>query len=121
MRKMLLVGAALLLGLQAAGAYDYGQNNVTFFDCSATLTANTAKTILQGKSVHGFQLKNEDNTEQLCFSLAGAASCGAAGTYSLQQGSSTVQGGSYKSDVGPNNAVSVIAATNGHIVSCTYW
>lgn len=116
---------AIMFMLAGPAAAQQSQNNVTPRDCSGTIavggTAQNA--FVQTNTLHGFTIKNENTSEQLCISFTGTAACGAAGTYSLQPGSATVNGGSFTTPpgLGTNHALSVVAATGAHVFSCTFW
>lgn len=117
--------AAVLALLLAGPAVAQNQNNVTPIDCSGAIaTNNVAKNAFNNQgNLRGFTIKNENTSEQLCISFTGTAACGSAGTYSLQPGSATVNGGSFTTPpgLGTNHALSVVAATAGHVYSCTFW
>lgn len=107
------------------------QPNVTVTDCSTTIaTGGTAKNIITASStLHGFIIMNIDNTngsgEPVWISFTGTAAAGAAGSYALAAPTASAFAfpGSFSSPVGfgSNKNVSVIAATTGHIISCTKW
>ena len=111
-------------------ATDYaGPVNVTPHDCSVTLTAGgTAQNAIAATStIHGITSANIDTThsEPVWFSMTGTAVAGAVGSYPLSSPTATTYANtaSYTSppNFGINHAVSVIAATTGHLISCTYW
>lgn len=100
-------------------------------DCSVAITTGgTAQTIIPaGKSVHGFFIANIDSStgsgEPIWFSVTGTATAGALGSYPLAAPTATTYAG-LTSFVFPswwdfNTALSVVAATTGHKISCTYW
>jgi hypothetical protein len=109
----------------------HGAVNVTPTDCSISLTAGgTAQNIIAASAtIHGFTLANIDNTsgsgEPVWFSLTGTAVAAAAASWPLAAPTATTYGSlaSYTTPLGfgSNHAVSVIAATTGHKISCTYW
>ena len=128
---------ALLLFCFATIAYaDVGQpvsgvSGVTPVDCSiAVASGGTAQNIISASpGLHGFLLMNVDNTngsgEPVWVSFTGTAAAGASGSYALAAPVATTYAfpGSFASPLGfgPKLAVSVIAATTGHVISCTKW
>lgn len=99
--------------------------NVGPTDCSSTVvTGGTAvNAITAGATLHGAMIQNIDTTEGMWISLTGTAAASTAGSYFLQPGSTTVQGGTYTTPLGFgfNTNLSVVAATNGHKFTCTKW
>lgn len=108
-----------------------GVSGITPVDCSLTIsTGGTAQNIINASpGLHGFLIMNVDNTsgsgEPVGVSFTGVANIGAAATYVLAAPVATTYAfpGSFASPLGfgPNKAVSVIAATTGHVISCTKW
>jgi hypothetical protein len=100
-------------------------------DCSiAVTTGGVAQNIIAASTtLHGFHIMNTDNVngsgEAVWMSFTGTASAGAAGSYPLAApaASTEANAGSYTSPLGfgTSKAVSVIAGTTGHIISCTRW
>ena len=111
-----------------AGASPY---NVTLTDCSIALTTGTtAQAIIPATTVlHGFTIQNIDTSagsgEPVWFSLTTTAAASTVGSYVLPAPTATTFVGATTYTVPPgagtNHAVSVIAATTGHKISCTYW
>jgi len=108
-----------------------GVSGVTPVDCSVAIASGgTAQNIISASpGLHGFMIMNVDNTngsgEPVGISFTGTASIGASGTYVLAAPVATTYAfpGSFASPLGfgPNKAVSVIATTTGHVISCTKW
>jgi hypothetical protein len=108
-------------------AQSAGPANVTATACSATVVtggsavnAFTAQTTL-----HGFTIANIDTTEPLWISFTGTAAASGTDSYPLPAATATTFAG-YGSFTAPpgfglNHALSVVAATNGHKFSCTWW
>lgn len=134
-----IASGAILCGLMLGGIYPASAQstsvqsavNVTPRDCSVAITTGgTAQNIITASpSIHGFVIMNVDNTngsgEPVGVSFTGTASIGASGTYVLAAPVATTYAfpGSFSTPLGfgPNHSVSVIAATTGHIISCTRW
>lgn len=104
--------------------------NVTPVDCSVTLmTGGTAQNAFTGQAaVHGFTVANIDaatgSGEPVWISWTGAAAAGAVGSYPLQAPTATsfASAGSFTSPPGMGiTALSVVAATGSHKISCTRW
>jgi len=105
--------------------------NVTPTDCSIALTTGgTAQNIIAANAaLHGFTIANIDPTngsgEPVWMSFTGAAVAGAVGSYPLAAPTATTFAGlsSYTTPLGfgVNHAISVIAVTTNHKISCTYW
>ena len=108
-----------------------GATNVTPTDCSGTITSGgTAQTIIAASpTIHGFSIGNVDavtgSGEPLCISFSGNAACGNAGSWPLGAPTATTLTGmgTYTTPVGfgANAGVSAVAATTGHVYSCTRW
>jgi hypothetical protein len=135
-------GAVISLGQAAAGLSipvvlpaatpvpTTGAVNLTEHDCSVTLTTGgTAQNAFAATAtIHGFRIQNIDtghNDEPVWFSSTTTAAAGAAQSYVLPAPTATtyVGAGSYTSPDGEGiaTALSVVAATTGHLISCTYW
>ncbi len=101
--------------------------NVTPTDCSGTVvTGNTAVNAFTAQTtLHGFTILNDDTSEPLWISFTTTAAAATAGSYPLAAATPTTYAGvnSYTSPpgFGTNHALSVVAATNGHKFSCTWW
>ncbi len=105
--------------------------NVTPTDCSVTLTTGgTAQNAFAAQTaLHGFTIANIDagagSGEPVWFSLTGTASAGAAGSYPLSAPTATTLAGlasfTAPPGFGTGHALSVVAATTGHKISCTWW
>jgi len=132
--KRLALGILLALpwvGAHAQQVQVYGLANVTPNNCSATITSGgTAQTLITaGRAVHGFIIMNMDNTngsgEPVWISFTGTAAAGASGSFVLPAPVATTYAfpGSFASPLGfgSNQNVSVVAATTGHVISCTWW
>lgn len=119
-----LIGWAVLASVGPAAAQN-SSNNRTPTDCSISLTTGgTAQNIIAATTgVSGFQIQNIDTSEPLWVSFTGTAVAGAAGSFAIPAATaSTFAGaGSYYSAYGFNKAVSVVAATTAHKISCTRW
>lgn len=123
----------------APGSATYGASspvtaatiNVTPTDCSLALTTGgTAQNILAASStLHGFTIKNIDAAagggEPVWISFTGTAAAATIASYPLGPPASTtfLGGESYTTPLGygVNHAISVVAATTGHKISCTTW
>lgn len=101
--------------------------NVTLTDCSGTVsTGNTAVNAFTAQTMlHGFTIINDDTTEVMWISFTTTAAASTAGSYPIPAPTATTfaGGGSFTSPpgMGTNHALSVVAATNGHKFSCTWW
>jgi hypothetical protein len=105
--------------------------NATPTDCSVALTAGaTAQNIIAATStLHGFTIANIDASagsgEPVWISFTTTAAASTIGSYPLAAPTATTFVGlnSYTTPTGfaSNHAVSVIAGTTGHKISCTYW
>jgi hypothetical protein len=103
--------------------------NVTPTDCSVTLTSGTVaqNAFTAGATKHGFTVANIDTThsEPVWISFTTTAAAGAVQSYPLASPTATTYAGlsSYTSPpgFGVNTALSVVAATTGHLISCTWW
>ena len=114
-----------------AGYPIVGPLNITPTDCSGTVaTGGTAvNAFAAGATKHGFTIANTDSTtgsgEPLWISFTTTAAAGTAASYPLAAPTATTFAGlsSFTSPLGfgTNGALSVVAATNGHKFSCTYW
>lgn len=129
-RRLKIAALGLLLALPWIGAQAQttviGANNRLPQDCSGTVASGgTAQGIFASAKtdLHGFVIMNIDTSEGMWMSFTGTAAASTAGSYFLQQASSTAQGGSYTAQVGAgfNINPSVIAATTAHKYSCTWW
>jgi hypothetical protein len=108
-----------------------GAINVTPTDCSTTITTGgTAQNIIAANAaLHGFTLANIDASagsgEPLWMSFTTTAAPSATQSYPLAAPTATTFAGlsSYTTPFGfgTNHAVSIIGATTGHKISCTYW
>jgi hypothetical protein len=120
---------ALPAGSNAIGSVTQsaGPANVTATDCSATVVtggsavnAFTAQTTL-----HGFTIANIDTTEVMWISFTTTAAASGTGSYPLPAATATTFSGfgsfTAPPGFGLNHALSVVAATNGHKFSCTWW
>lgn len=122
-KALRVLALSLLLGAPAM-AQNAGPNNVTPVDCSGAISvAATAQNAFtpQG-NIRGFIIQNL-STDPMWISWTGTAVVGQQGSYLLQAGSPTVQGGTFTSPFGfgINKALSVIAATLGDKYSCTLY
>ena len=105
--------------------------NVAPTDCSVTLTTGgTAQNAFAAQTaLHGFTIANIDAStgsgEPVWFSFTGTAAAGAAGSYPLAAPAATTYAGltSYTTPAGfaTSHALSVVAGTTGHKISCTWW
>lgn len=104
--------------------------NITETNCSVTLTAGTTaqNAFTASSTKHGYRIQNIDTThiEDVWFSTTTTAAPNTVASYRLAaspSANSTVQSSSYTSPYGEgvNTALSVVAATTGHLISCTYW
>lgn len=105
--------------------------NITPHDCSVTLTTGgTAQNAFNAAAtIHGFRLQNWDtghNNEDIWFSTTTTAAATTNGSYRIAASpaaNTTVQSSTYitPNGEGINTALSVVAATTGHKISCTYW
>lgn len=104
-----------------------GAVNVTLTDCSGTVsTGNTAVNAFTAQTtLHGFTIINDDTTEVMWISFTTTAAASTVGSYPIPAPTATTfaGGGSFTSPpgMGTNHALSVVAATNGHKFSCTWW
>jgi hypothetical protein len=108
-----------------------GQVNITPTDCSAALsTGGTAQNIIGANTaLHGFTIANIDTSagsgEPVWFSFTTTAAASAIASYPLAAPTATtfanLSSWTSPTGFGTNHAVSVIAATAGHKISCTYW
>jgi len=112
--------------VQAAGAA-----NVTPTDCSTTISSGgTAQNIISASStLHGFTIANIDTTSGsgepvwISFTTTAAASTTQSYPLAAPTASTFANLSSFTTPLGfgINHAVSVIAATTGHKISCTQW
>jgi hypothetical protein len=104
-----------------------GAPNVTPTNCGGTVvTGGTAvNAFTAGATKHGFTIANIDTTEVLWISFTTTALASDTQSYPLAAATATTFAGlsSFTSPVGfgLNTALSVVAATNGHKFSCTWW
>lgn len=130
--------ASILAAVQGsipAGTANIGQVggsiNITPTDCSVAITTGgTAQSIIAANAaLHGFSIANIDTStgsgEPVWMSFTTTASANTLASYPLAAPTATTFASlsSYTTPVGfgTNHAVSVIAATTGHKISCTYW
>lgn len=109
----------------------FGSPNVTPTDCSIALTTGgSAQNIISAAStVHGFTIANIDTSagsgEPVWISFTTTAAASTIASYPLAAPTATTFANlsSYTTPLGfgSNHAVSVIAATTGHKISCTQW
>lgn len=101
--------------------------NVTPTACGGTVvTGGTAVNAFTALSTrHGFTIANIDTAEVAWISFTGTALANDVGSYPLAPATATTFAGlsSYTSPpgFGMNTALSIVAATNGHKFSCTWW
>jgi hypothetical protein len=122
-------GSATIGAVNQAGAPWTISNatNVTATACSGTVaTGGTAQNAFTAQTtLHGFTIANIDTTEPLWISFTTTAAASGTDSYPLPAATaSTFAGfGSFTSPPGfsLNHALSVVAATNGHKYSCTWW
>lgn len=129
----LLIAAALSLvaGAALAETPDHFINNVTPNDCSVSITTGgTAQNLnlpTNPALIHGGVFSNIDAAagtgEPVWFSFTGTAAASTAASYPLSAPTATTFTGltSFFIPFGLNHAISVVAATTGHKISCTYW
>jgi hypothetical protein len=124
------ITSAIPAGTNVIGGF-FGSPNVTPTDCSlAITTGGTAQNIISASAtIHGFTIANIDTSagsgEPVWFSFTTTAAASTIGSYPLAAPTVTTFANlaSYTTPVGfgSNHAVSVIAATTGHKISCTFW
>lgn len=122
--KRILLLLLCLLASPATAQIVSGQNNVTPFDCSGTITAGgTAQNIASSRTLRGLVIMNIDTTEGMWINFNATAAADTAGSYFLGPGSATAAGGSFSAPLGfgYNTNLSIIAATTGHKFTCTRW
>jgi hypothetical protein len=105
--------------------------NISPTDCSVALTTGgTAQNIISASAtIHGFTIANIDASagsgEPVWISFTTTAAASTIGSYPLAAPTASTFVGlnSYTTPTGfaSNHAVSVIAVTTGHKISCTYW
>lgn len=126
MKNFRFVLLGLLFFVGAAGiAPAQDIRNLPSFDCSGTITAGgTSQSLLTSSATRrGFMVMNL-SADKLCISWSGAASCDAAGSYSLNPGATGATGyagGSFVAPAALQNAVTIVGATTGDKFSCTAW
>ena len=107
-----------------------GPVNITEHDCSVTLTAGTTaqNAFAATATIHGFRIMNIDTThvEDVWFSTTTTAAPNTIASYRLAASpavGTSIQSAAYTTTFGEgvNTALSVVAATTGHLISCTYW
>jgi hypothetical protein len=121
--------AQLTAGAAAIGSVTQsaGPANVTATDCSATVvTGNSAVNAFTAQTtLHGFTIANIDTTEVMWISFTTTASASGTGSYPLPAATATTFAGfgsfTAPPGFGLNHALSVVAATNGHKFTCTWW
>lgn len=119
-------GAAIPAGTNTIGSVN-GAPNVTPNNCGSTVvtggTAVNAFTNSAGK--RGFVIANIDTAEVLWISFTTTALAGDTQSFPLAPATATTFAGlsSFTSPMGfgLNTSLSVVAATNGHKFSCTWW
>jgi hypothetical protein len=117
--KQLLLAAALAV-FPAAG-------QAAMTDCSTTIvTRGQAVTLITAvNAAKGALVQNIDANEAMWFSLTGTAAPGAAGSYILppSQAKGFATSSMYQTNpqIFVGFALSVVAATPGHKISCTWW
>ena len=122
------VQSSIAAGANVIGGV-FGSPNVTPTDCSGSITSGTTAqaAITATATIHGFTIANIDagSGEPLWISFTTTAAAATAGSYPLSAPTATSFAGlaSYTTPLGfgSNHAVSVVAATTGHKLSCTYW
>jgi len=120
------VNAALPAGTNSIGSVNLAAN-VTATACSATVvTGGTAVNAFTAQTtLHGFTIANIDTTEPLWISFTGTAAASGTDSYPLPAATATTFAGfgsfTAPPGFGLNHALSVVAATNGHKFSCTWW
>jgi hypothetical protein len=114
-------------GTQTGSTLTNGATNTTATACSATVvTGGTAVNAFTAQTtLHGFTIANIDTTEVMWISFTGTAVASGTDSYPLPAATATTFAGfgSFTSPpgFGLNHALSVVAATNGHKFSCTWW
>lgn len=117
-------------GTQTGSALTNGATNQTPTNCSGTIaTGGTAQNAFTAQTtLHGFTIANIDsghNNEVMWISFTTTAAASTAASYPLPAPTATSFAGfgsfTTPAGFGTNVAVSVIAATSGHIFSCTWW
>lgn len=104
-----------------------GANNVTPTNCGSTVvTGNTAvNAFTNSAGKHGFTIANIDTAEVMWISFTTVALAGDTQSFPLAPATATTFAGlsSFTSPMGfgLNTSLSVVAATNGHKFSCTWW
>jgi hypothetical protein len=116
-----------LLACSPAMAQNYQPSLVIPVDCSkAIATTNVAVTLLTaGQAPHGFRIQNIDTSEPVWFSFTGTAVAAALGSFVLPPGAVTtfVGAGTFEPGYGfgTGSALSAVATTVAHKISCSYW
>ena len=96
-------------------------------DCSTTITKGGQPQWLIGSGVaqHGFLIQNIDTREAMQFSLTGVVGSGLISAYILPpaqaKGFATSNMFSAPTSFDYTGAVSVVASTTGHKITCTWW
>lgn len=109
------------------GIYAIQEDNVTLTDCSGTVaTGGTAVNAFTAQTkLRGFTIVNTNTSEVMWISFTTTAAASTAGSYPIPAPTATTfaGGGSFTTPpgMGTNHALSVVAATNGHSFSCTWW
>jgi hypothetical protein len=125
------VSAPIPTGTNVIGGV-FGAPNVTPTDCSVAITTGgTAQNLpnLGLATIHGVTIANIDaaagSGEPVWISLTTTAAAATIASYPLAPPAATTfaGNGSYSTPMGfgVNHAISVVAATTGHKISCTAW
>jgi hypothetical protein len=125
------VSAPIPTGTNVIGGV-FGSPNVTPTDCSVAITTGgTAQNLpnLGLATIHGVTIANIDaaagSGEPVWISLTTTAAAATIASYPLAPPAATTfaGNGSYSTPMGfgVNHAISVVAATTGHKISCTAW
>jgi hypothetical protein len=125
MKRFFLL-ALLLASSPAWGEASPSQILVSPCPAAPIVTTNVAVTILPaGLAPHGYMLQNNSTTEVAWFSPSGTAVAGGTGSFSLAPGAATTFAGAgnfgTNYGIGTGTAVSWVAVTVGHALSCAYW
>lgn len=127
MPRVKLLLAASLIASSPALAQNYSPGAVVPVDCSkAIVTTNVAVTLLAAaQAPHGFRLQNIDTSEPVWWSVTGTAVAAALGSFVLPPGTATTYAGAGTAEpdygFGTGGALTAVATTAGHKISCTYW
>lgn len=120
------VKASIPAGTNSIGSVNLAAN-VTATACSATVvTGGTAVNAFTAQTtLHGFTIANIDTAEVMWISFTTTAAASGTDSYPLAPATATTFAGlssfTAPSGFGLNHALSVVAATNGHKFSCTWW